>query len=47
MVTTLLEADVGPCELLNVRQVLTLCLKSEVTLNYSKNVGIFSPDGDS
>ena len=32
MVSTLLEADVGPFEVLNVRQVLELCLKSEVTL---------------
>ena len=33
MVSTLLEADVGPFEVLNVRRVLDLCLKSEVTLN--------------
>ena len=32
MVSTLLEADVGPFEVLNVRRVLELCLKSEVTL---------------
>ena len=32
MVATLLEADVGLFELLNVRQVLTLGLKSEITL---------------
>ena len=32
VVSTLLEADVGPFELLNVRQVLTLFPKSEVTL---------------
>ena len=32
LVSTLLEADVGPFEVLNVRQVLELCLKSEVTL---------------
>ena len=32
VVSTLLEAEVGPFELLNVRQVLTLCPKSEVTV---------------
>ena len=32
MVSTLLEADVGPFEVLNVRWVLELCPKSEVTL---------------
>ena len=32
MVSTLLESDVGSFEVLNVRQVLELCLKSEVTL---------------
>ena len=37
MISTLLEADVGPFELLNVRQVLALGLKSEVTMKvYSK-----------
>ena len=32
VVSTLLEVDISPFELLNVRQVLTLGLKSEVTL---------------
>ena len=32
MVSTLLETDIGPFEVLNVRQVLTLCPKLEVTL---------------
>ena len=32
LIDTLLEADVGPFEILNVRWVLALCLKSEVTL---------------
>ena len=32
MVSTLLESDVGPFEVLNVRRVLELCLKSEVAL---------------
>ena len=32
VVSTLLEADVGMCELLNVPQVLTLCPESEITL---------------
>ena len=32
VVSTLLEADIGPFEILNVGRVLELCLKSEVTL---------------
>ena len=32
MVSTLLEADVEPSDVLNVRRVQVLCLKSEVTL---------------
>ena len=32
MVSTLLEADVGPFEVLNVRRVLKRCIKLKVTL---------------
>ena len=42
MVSTLLEIDLGPFELLNVRQVMTLCPKSEVTLkvNFKQTVAM-------
>ena len=40
MVLTLLEAGVGLFEVLNMHEVLTLCLKAEVTLHFKQMVAM-------